>query len=102
MENTDLGYVFIARGIGYMIGTIFSAGTIEISRIMKKYQLLILSLGVFSSGLALGIMGGVSNPAGMYILIALQGFGFGFVDTIGNIILPELWGNRVQVRIDNG
>lgn len=97
VEETDLGYVFIARGVGYMIGTIFSAGTINISPSMKKNQVLVLTLGVLCSGLSLGIMAIVTQIVGMYILIVIQGFGFGFVDTVGNIILPELWGIRVQV-----
>jgi MFS family permease len=97
VEETDLGYVFIARGLGYMFGTVFSAGSIEISAVMKKHQVLVLALGVLCSGLSLGIMTVVTKIVGMYILIVIQGFGFGFVDTVGNIILPELWGNRVQV-----
>lgn len=62
--------------------------------------MLLASLGIFLSGIALSLMPHATSVSGMYVLIVLQGLGFGSIDSLCNIVLPEVWGARVQVRPD--
>ena len=82
---------------GYLAGTLGSAMLIELS-CLKDSKMVLASLGIFLSGIALALMPHAVNVAAMYVLIVLQGLGFGSIDSLCNIVLPEVWGDRVQVR----
>ena len=83
--------------IGYLAGTLGSALLIEI-KFFKGYKMLLASSGILLSGVALALMPHAVNVSAMYVLIVLQGLGFGSIDSLCNIVLPEIWGDRVQVQ----
>jgi MFS family permease len=64
---------------------------------LKNSKMIIASIGIFLSGVALTLMPHAVNVTAMYVLIVLQGLGFGSIDSLCNIVLPEIWGDRVQV-----
>ncbi len=81
---------------GYLTGTVGSALLIEVSY-LKDLKLLLAAIGTLLSGIALALMPYAPDLAGMYALIVLQGVGFGSIDSLCNIVLPEVWDVRVQV-----
>jgi MFS family permease len=83
--------------LGYLAGTLGSALLIEI-KFFKGYKMLLASSGILLSGVALALMPHAVNVSAMYVLIVLQGLGFGSIDSLCNIVLPEIWGDRVQVQ----
>jgi MFS family permease len=92
-----LEYNIQKRFTGYLIGTLGSALLIEI-QCLEGAKMLLVSGGIFLSGMALALMPKAASVWGMYVLIGIQGLGFGSVDALCNIVLPEVWGDRVQVR----
>lgn len=81
---------------GYLVGTLGSAMLIEI-KYFKNSKMMLASVGIFLSGIALAFMPYSPSVTGMYVLIVCQGLGFGSIDSLCNIVLPEVWGERVQV-----
>jgi hypothetical protein len=88
--------MFAVRGIGYCVGTLASAATTEIKRFYVP-KMLLVSLGALVSGISIGVFASTTDMDTMMGLIFLQGLGFGAIDTLANILIPELWGRRAQV-----
>lgn len=96
-SESDFGFAFTTRGIGYLVGTVGSAALLEVKGMpwwLSKEVLVCLS--VMLTGLATGLIAGVGDYQAVLFLFWMQGVGFGGVDTMANCVLPELWGVRVQ------
>ena len=94
-SETSVGFAFITRGSGFLVGTIGSG--LVYSYLPKSFRKDIL-LCVFTVfiGVVTACVGYNSNYYRFLMLTVFQGFCFGVVDTFGNCLLPELWGVRVQ------
>ena len=53
-----------------------------------------MSVGL--TGLAMGLIAGIDSYEAVLFLFWVQGCGFGGIDTFANVVLPEIWGDRVQ------
>lgn len=89
------GFAFTTRGIGYLCGTVGSAFISEVPRFPVSKEVMVC-IAVVVTGLATGLIAGVDSYDAVLFLFWVQGFGFGGVDTFANVVLPELWGARVQ------
>lgn len=94
--NSAMGLSFTMRGIGYLIGTLTSAWYTESKTITYKLSKeLLVCLATIGTGLTLAVTQGIQSYAGCMILYFVQGIGFGFIDTLANCLMPELWTLRV-------
>jgi len=96
-SESSFGAVFITRGIGYLCGTLGSAGILE-SKLLPFSKEFYTTISVCITGFATGLVtvAGDKHFSLVLFLFWLQGLGFGGLDTFANCVLPELWGNRVQ------
>ena len=90
-----IGFAFITRGAGFLCSTVLSGIFLSIydKSIYKEYYVCVSSLLM---GIATAIIGYTKNYSLFLLLTVVQGVGYGVVDTVGNCLLPELWGIRVQ------
>ncbi len=94
--NSAMGLSFTLRGIGYLIGTLTSAWYTESKTITHKLSKeLLVCLATIGTGLTLAAIQGIQSYAGCMVLYFFQGIGFGFIDTLANCLMPELWKLRV-------
>ena len=96
LTHSRSGLTFTCRGLGYLCGTVTAAFILhnKLDRVIGKAFLVCAS--VVLTGFATGIMASQPSIEIVLFLFFIQGFGFGGIDTIGNVFLPELWGDRVQ------
>ena len=88
-----MGELFAARGAGYFLGIVLSGLVLKLNIPITKEQYLMLSI------LVLGISSlqtTCSSFRSMAVEVFITGVATGGFDTNCNIILPELWGPRVQ------
>lgn len=92
-----VGSSFTFRGIGFGIGTLLSAYllTWEGNVFSKEFYILI-SIMLMNLSLIILLCNESKNFIVFLISFLLQGISFGGIDTIGNCLLPELWGKRSQ------
>jgi|MDTB01.2.fsa_nt_gb FHS family Na+ dependent glucose MFS transporter 1 len=101
--NRDIGFVFTSRGLGYLVGTVLSGVLLEgfygidftPSPWWSENKLLLFTF----SGVVCGAFTTCVLSTRIYALVLViffcQGLGFGGADTIGNCLLPELWGDEL-------
>jgi MFS transporter, FHS family, Na+ dependent glucose transporter 1 len=94
-SEARFGLVFTARGIGYFLGTISSAAVLEIPSSLKNYKSIFVCIASLVIGVFTSLIPISTSFHFVLMLIWLQGFGFGMIDTFANCLLPELWGLRV-------
>ena len=94
-SESYVGFSFITRGIGFLCSTILSGLFLSIydKSNWKEYYVCIFTLVM---GIATVMIGYNKNYLLLLLLTVVQGIGYGVVDTVGNCLLPELWGIRVQ------
>ncbi len=92
---SEMGTTFTVRGIGYFLGTLSSPFVLAIPR-MPFAKETIASVATFLFGIELFLVDLTSHFGLALCLFFLQGFSFGIIDVIGNCVLPELWGKRLQ------
>lgn len=93
--ESRFGLVYTARGIGYFMSTIGSAAILEIPSSLKNYKSIFVCIAALIIGIFTALIPIATNFHFVMMLIWLQGFGFGMIDTFANCLLPELWGLRV-------
>lgn len=89
-----LGELFAYRGLGYLLGCIISAVALEYNTSFSKPRALSGCLVAFS--LTVLGMSTVASFSGMLGCIFVNGVCMGGFDTIGNVLMTELWRQRVQ------
>lgn len=93
--TSQLGMAFTIRGLGYLAGTVGSAGVLSIdNNIFSKEMMTCIALVV--TGVTCGVVASTDSFGLALACFFVQGIGFGGVDTMANCVLPELWGRRVQ------
>lgn len=94
-SESYVGFSFITRGIGFLCSTVLSGLFLSIydKSNWKEYYVCIFTLVM---GIATVMIGYNKNYLLLLFLTVVQGIGYGVVDTVGNCLLPELWGIRVQ------
>jgi fucose permease len=95
-STSQLGVFFTARGIGFMVGTLVAAYILGFPNVPLSKEMM-TCIGILVSGSTMIVIDGVDNYIIAIIAFAIQGSGFGIIDTMANCALPEMWGNkRVQ------
>ena len=95
-SNSAMGLCFTLRGIGYLVGTLTSAWYTESTNISYKLSKeFLVCLATIGTGLTLAVIQGIQSYAACMVLYFIQGIGFGFIDTLANCLMPELWKLRV-------
>ncbi len=103
-ELSNFSSAFALRGGGYLLGTIYSAVTLEgfygiawkPSPWYKQNMLFMLSAMTLLTGLVdLSLAASKSFELSLFLFF-VHGFSFGGIDTIANVLIPHLWGNRTQ------
>lgn len=105
-SQDDLAWVFTSRGVGFLLGTIFSAVLLEgvsffgISYTppfwFTEHKLLMFSISTVFLGGATSLVLLSTNYAAIITVFFVQGLGFGAADTIGNCLMPELWSEELN------
>ena len=103
VTNRDIGFVFTSRGIGYLIGTVFSGVLLEgfygidftPSPWWSENKLLMFIFSGVVCGAFTAMVLSTKIYAAVLVIFFCQGLGFGGADTIGNCLLPELWGDEL-------
>lgn len=94
-KEDDLGIIFTARGIGYLMGTLISAGLMDNSTInLSKHTLTALSILI--NGICMFLIQSVLNFKILLCVFCVHGITFGGIDTFANCALPELWTTQVN------
>lgn len=92
---SQMGSSFVARGIGFGIGTGIAAWLLNQTDLsVSRETLTVGSLGL--SSITIAFIGLSSSFEFAMFSYVLQGIAFGGIDTIANVLLPELWGKQVQ------
>ena len=89
-SEEELGIIFTARGIGYLLGTLGSAGVLNYPSITLSKQNL-TSISIFISGLCMMLIQSLTHFRTLLFVFGIQGIAFGGIDTFANCALPELW-----------
>lgn len=93
---SDFGIIYTTRGVGVMVGSIITPLVITSTQKYFGKDVLSCVAALLLCGLPAGLVLTCNNFYYLLVLYFFQGSGFGFVDTVTNIALPELWGDRVQ------
>lgn len=93
--TSSLGVFFTVRGVGYFIGTISSALLLRYQDHLPSKEMMTCIGMAISGGMCMIVASSTSIPL-LTCIFFVQGVGFGIVDTMGNCVLPEVWGRRVQ------
>ena len=94
-KEDDLGIIFTARGIGYLIGTLISAGLMDNPTInLSKHTLTALSILI--NGICMFLIQSVLDFKILLCIFCVHGISFGGIDTFANCALPELWTTQVN------
>jgi hypothetical protein len=95
VDETDLGILFTARGVGFMFGTFSYTLYVTFKcQLLKNEYLVSLSVAIAGVGAAILIVS--TNLWVLMIVVFIQGFVFAGIDIIANILLPSIWKGRVQ------
>ena len=101
---SEFSVAFALRGGGYLVGTVYSAAVLEgfyginwaPSPWYKKNMLILQCLMTLLLGVCTAvIVVGKSFHLSLFLFF-VQGVSFGGCDTIANVIIPSLWGDRTQ------
>jgi fucose permease len=99
-STARLGVFFTSRGVGYTLGTLGSAYALQSSSLSQLPSLskeTMTCLAILLTGLATAAIDHLNDYAAAVPLFVVQGLGFGGLDTMANLALPEMWGiQRVQ------
>jgi fucose permease len=95
IDETDLGILFTARGIGFMAGTVAYTlyVTFKCSYFKNEY---LVSWSVAIAGLGASVLLVTTRLWVLMCVVFIQGFVFAGIDIIANILLPSIWKGRVQ------
>ena len=103
VSASDMAFIFTSRGLGYLAGTIISGVLLEgfygidftpspwySENKLKLFTYCGVICGVFTT-----LVLSSDNYVVVVFIFFAQGIGFGGADTIGNCLLPELWGDEL-------
>ncbi len=91
---SEMGATFTSRGVGYLIGTLFSAWVLSFKNIPYSKEFM-AATSELVCGLSLIFITQTNNFALCVVLFFVQGITYGMIDTLTNCALPEMWGRRV-------
>jgi MFS transporter, FHS family, Na+ dependent glucose transporter 1 len=95
MSESQFGYVFTLRGVGYCIGTLSTAAALEQPWSIRKYKVLMSCISTFLAGIFTGMISMTKNYKVTLLVFWLQGCSFGMINSFANCVMPEIWESRV-------
>lgn len=93
--KSEFGVAFTIRGLGYLVGTLSSAGILSFKEVTLSKEM-ITCLALLLTGITSAIISQANNYVLTICCFFIQGLGYGGVDTMANCVMPEVWGRRVQ------
>lgn len=94
-STAEMGMAFTARGIGYTIGTITAALILSQKRQLLSKEML-ASISLIIAGMMALLVTITDSFFLVLIWFGIQGMGFGGIETMVNVVMPAIWGRRVQ------
>ncbi len=93
--TAEMGLAFPARGIGYSVGTIAAAAILSQKRQFASKEML-ASFALIVAGVMTLLVTVTNNFHLVLVWFSIQGMGFGGIETMVNVVMPSIWGRRVQ------
>jgi len=85
----SISYVITARGFGYLIGSILSGFVYD------KFNInLLLFAALFLTSIGSLVVPFVNHVALLAVALSTAGFAMGFLDTAGNVLCLQIWGDK--------
>ncbi len=94
LPYSQMGLTFTSRAIGYFIGISLSSYVVLLEGGLVTKDM-IAAVCQIVCGTCLFLIDKIDNYDICILLFVIQGCFFGLINTITNILLPELWGKRV-------
>ncbi|PFX24485.1 sodium-dependent glucose transporter 1A-like [Stylophora pistillata] len=88
-ELAEMSFVFTARAIGYLIGSIVGGWLFD-----KYNGHLVLSLSCVWAAVMMWALPYVTSLIGLLLVVVFMGLALGSVDTGGNVLLLNTWGKK--------
>eukprot|EP00981_Chlorochromonas_danica_P007875 scaffold1885_cov161-Ochromonas_danica.AAC.18 len=86
--KSEFGVAFTIRGLGYLVGTLSSAGILSFKEVTLSKEM-ITCLALLLTGITSAIISQANNYVLTICCFFIQGLGYGGVDTMANCVMPE-------------
>ena len=95
VSTSDFGMAYTCRGIGYLVGTLWSAYVLQMPNLTLS-KAIMACISLIFIGITMFFIAFARSFYLVLFLFLIQGLGFGGMDMMVNCAVPELWGLRAQ------
>lgn len=97
VTTSQMSFSFTFRGLGFVVGALSSSRIANYPKVAALCsKSFIVAIAVLITGIGFGITQGITSYSGVMFLYTTQGFCFGYIETLSNTCITELWDNHSQ------